>query len=329
MTLSVILLMGALALGSARAVSTVAFISNRDGQTQLYLLDVDHGVVHNISRKIDDDSQLEVTTFSWSPTSEHIAYIGAARLNFDLYVLDADGAELRLLAQTRAADVRPSWSPDGAALAYHATTAGLNNDVFTIALDASTPRNLTRTFAGDNHRWPQWSPDGQQIAFYSDADDALDIFVLDTMPGAAPRNLTNGEVFARAPDWSPDGARVAFNTFGILYTVAPDNRHITELLRTEDGFRRTFWSPDGTQLALSWSGNLHIVSADGSHPPRQLTEQLTVAEEITWSPDGSRLVFSGFTASGSRDLYMINADGSGLRRLTTHPALDMAPAWRP
>jgi TolB protein len=46
-----------------------------------------------------------------------------------------------------------------------------------------------------------------------------------------------------------------------------------------------------------------------------------------WSPDGTHILFDS-QRSGNRDLWVVNADGTGLRQLTTNAALDINPTWR-
>lgn len=107
-------------------------------------------------------------------------------------------------------------------------------------------------------------------------------------------------------------------------------------------YRSTSFSPDGRRVVLSMGVAL---SPGNNHPPRRwvlavaaadkdgtLSDQdalpgLTEADrEPAWSPDGERIVFSG-GVDGDRDLYIVNPEGSGLRRLTSGSKDDREPAW--
>jgi TolB protein len=107
------------------------------------------------------------------------------------------------------------------------------------------------------------------------------------------------------------------------------------------GYLRTpAWSPDGRRLAfvrfLNGSNEIYVVNADGSHL-RQLTgPRQDVIDELSsqaWSPDGRKLVFArGPNMSGLRarptSIFVINADGTGIRQLTRDNS-DDDPAWSP
>ena len=82
------------------------------------------------------------------------------------------------------------------------------------------------------------------------------------------------------------------------------------------------YAPDGRRLAFVLSGGAGY-DESGQKPRGQLTEE---DGQPAWSPQGTSLVFRGKSGS-NYDLYIVNADGSGLRRLTDHPAADSDPVW--
>jgi TolB protein len=105
------------------------------------------------------------------------------------------------------------------------------------------------------------------------------------------------------------------------------------------------WSPDATAIAFAriapgepsyLAAQIFLMDADGSHV-RRFDTTVANAWEPAWSPDGSKIAFVGFPAGGADcsclvggDIYVSNADGTGLRRLTrTRRADDEHPTWSP
>lgn len=171
------------------------------------------------------------------------------------------------------------------------------NDIWSMQANGSRLRRLTSAPAQEFD--PTWSPDGTRIAYrHQTGDDATtEIFVMDA-DGSHQTSLTRNEESDWGPDWSPDGDVIAFNSaretggFGLYgYVVAPD----------------------GTGL-------------------RRLSHHYV--EYPAWSPDGSRIVFMAQEpdASGSNpdyNIFVMNADGTAVTRLTDAPGEDGWPAWSP
>ena len=138
---------------------------------------------------------------------------------------------------------------------------------------------------------PSWSPDGSKIAFTSDRDGNDEIYVMNA-DGSAPMRLTSDPAADYSPAWSPDGTRIAFVS----------NRG------------------DGVPT-------IYVMNADGSNPV-----PLTNGRDPAWSPDGRRIAFAGdrwWEPAGPRGIFVMNADGSGITRLTAPENSDAQPAWSP
>jgi TolB protein len=99
------------------------------------------------------------------------------------------------------------------------------------------------------------------------------------------------------------------------------------------------WSPDGSKIAFGWSyegsGEVYVMNADGTGQAR--LAEVGLAEPPTWSPDGSQIAFvsqRGFDTGllyepNAREIYVMNADGTGQTRLTNNEAKDESPRWSP
>ena len=130
-------------------------------------------------------------------------------------------------------------------------------------------------------------------------------------PGSDP-TLSRQEIVALAPDGSSEQ----------LLT----NNTVTDA--------QPKYSADGRKIAFTHNGHIHTMNADGTNL-RRVTFGTGGHAPGGWSPDGTQIVFQSTrdldpaTGRGQFDVYKVNADGSGLTRLTTDPAEDSLPAWSP
>jgi Tol biopolymer transport system component len=235
--------------------------------------------------------------------------------------------------------------------------------LYALAPDGSTRVRLTRPITGPSGMGrdsdPAWSPDGTMLAFVrSDPPSETSrtrIFLLDPDGGRPQPFTTVGEAFS--PAWSPDGRRIAFvrrsDTESALVVAEVDSRAEQVLLRepydlndrdSRVSFDAPAWSPDGTRIAYTrWTldrkstfrPRLYVIDANGG-PARPLARD---AADAAWSPDGRRIAFASVRdRNGKRcwdqchlfgELYLMNADGTGLKRLTRNRGDDHAPSWSP
>ncbi|MXX37653.1 MAG: hypothetical protein F4Z85_06170, partial [Gemmatimonadetes bacterium] len=101
----------------------------------------------------------------------------------DVYVMDADGDNLRRLTNHREQDASPSWSPDGRSIAFFSlrdsdpAIEGINPEIYVMDADGDNVRRLT-----SHNDWdfaPSWSPDSRFIVFYSNRNDNRDVYVIE------------------------------------------------------------------------------------------------------------------------------------------------------
>jgi Tol biopolymer transport system component len=216
---------------------------------------------------------------------------------------------------------------DGFALGPH--TVLLSSLAANCHVDGDNPRSVD-VVAGSTGVAFQVSCLGADalIAFTSNAFQLLAIFVV-APDGSGLRNLTPDGLFESDPVWSPDGRKILLVRDGDLYVMNADG---TGRVGVADGEKISEhrWSHDGRLIAyvdLRQEGDeafddLWVMQADG-------TGKVKVAEQafnFSWSPDG-RLVYTSVADFGDVHLRIINADGSGDRRLTSRAAFQ--PAWSP
>jgi TolB protein len=159
---------------------------------------------------------------------------------------------------------------------------------------------------------PIWSPDGQRISYvvHSWPDGPSQVYVMNA-DGSGQRNLTREWGLDVFPLWSPDWRQIAFlsNRCATVRGVCAGTTTIYVMNADGSGKRRL---ARGGSMRTSWTGQR--VSAPDSLP--------------AWSPDGRRIAFVS-DRDGNAEAYVVNSDGSGLRRLTRDPAFDQLGAWSP
>jgi Tol biopolymer transport system component len=136
--------------------------------------------------------------------------------------------------------------------------------------------------------------------------------------GAGARRLVRGT----DPSWAPDGRRLVFARASALWVVGNDGRGLRRLTAGT----APAWSPDATTIAFERAGGIWTVPVAGGEP-RLLIPR---AGEPAWSLDARRLAFTSLRAGfGGREVYVADADGSHIRRVTRTRADERSPAWSP
>jgi serine/threonine protein kinase/ribosomal protein L31 len=257
-----------------------------------------------------------------------IAFVSDRDGNDEIYTMQPDGAALNRLTRNTIAinDHAPAWSPDYTRLVFESDRGG-NRDIYVMQADGTAQTNLTGNHSG-NDESPSWSPDGTRIAFSSFREGNSDIYVMES-DGAEQTRLTTNEEYDVAPTWSPDGTRIAFVSKRggnvDIYTMNADGSNQTQLTNDAGFESDPAWSPDGSRIAYSSAGSLVVIAVDGSERT-ELSLDVASASHPSWSPDGEQLVFAA-SRDGNTDIYRVNADGSGLVRLTEDAGRDYFPAW--
>jgi Tol biopolymer transport system component len=237
----------------------------------------------------------------WSPDSR---YVATATVNDGLLIAPLNGlTRLKSLNQLITdvplaggfATAELIWSPDNHYLAFTFLVPRDNpsGDLLYI-LDATSGKTvLTQPLLPIwAMRWTAWSPDGRYIAFSGSPFDASgdeELYLLEWQTGDI-RRLTDNGYRDSLPNWSPDSSHLVFTS-------------------AEDGYNE-----------------LHIIDI-ASGQRHQLTHA-TIGYLGTWSPDGAQIAFESNQDNGTDDLYLINADGSGLRRITyLRSPNTLRPGW--
>lgn len=260
---------------------------------------------------------------SWEPraprTEPSLRRVGIALLAF---VVAAAGIAFAVRAfRATESPTRPATTIENGRIAFN------SGHIWTVNPDGSELTEVTRDAPTATEYGPQWSPDGSRIAFWAYVDDPVaggyDLYVMNA-DGSGMIRLTEGGGDETNAVWSPDGTMLAYvvdNEDGTseVFVMNADGTGKTRLTDGEHDLSPA-WSPDGDRIAFVRSGadyDLYTVRPDGTDLT-QLTDFSGFEEMPVWSPDGSMIAFSG-SQTGEDELYGINADGTGVAKLTDAP----------
>jgi hypothetical protein len=245
---------------------------------------------------------------------------------------DQDGQEL--LTNIARFDRITKGRPALIAFMGSQATGGIETPVvFLMDADGGNARGVLQGAVGV----PAWSPDGQQLALQAtDADGKAVIEIASNFldSTASPETTlvpnTTGGLW---PGWSPNGTRIVFVKAGEIWTVGVDGSDPTKL--ADGNFAR--WSPDGGRIAFVTSTGtnefeIHSIGPEGKDEQTLLSDPKLGPQQLAWSPDGTKIAFSGWVAPDGRyDIFVMNFNGSGLVQLThtTAGAGSSGPTWSP
>jgi TolB protein len=158
-----------------------------------------------------------------------------------------------------------------------------------------------------------WSPTGKRIAFTDVYGMSLHLRVMNTNAKNVRTIVTGRGIEFATPDWSPDGRSIAFMSWPVRE------------------------SPPGTLSGSLSEAEIWVTNVSGRS--WRLTHNSVLDTNPVWSPDGSKFAFVhggapnwSFLSPAKRDssdIYVMNADGSGMTRLTHNDVGEAFPAWQP
>ena len=283
---------------------TIAFQSdargqeNPNGRVKIYTIDLASGRISSLTREGNwDDEQPR-----WSPDGQRIAFRSNRSGSYNLYLMDADGRNVRRLTSHGGNDHDPSWLPDGRSFVFTSDRdRGYGHfDLYRYFLADGSVERLTNSFEGYAFM-PSVSPDGNWVAFvattfpieraWSNQVHVLEIATKQTWPFDAT-------AYGCWPNWSPDGQTIA---------------HVS--------------------LIGDTPSTIHTVNSFGEDPESIPGEPALWHYYPDWSPDNRLLAIAvspEHHEGENWDLAILDPSrATPMQRLTTGPGNDRLPDWKP
>ncbi len=230
----------------------------------------------------------------WSPDGEELAFTriyGGGVVA--VFLMDADGGNLRPLLDETLYHNYPTYSPDGGKIAFSARTGTWPGITDFMQGHSITRDGQVRRVMELSSTAPVWSPDGRFI-------------------------LLSAQLFYGDP--------------GQVYVIDRENGE-SQLLRVPGNVSEAIWSPDGSQIAfiahLGQLADVRVMDSNGQNQRSLKNDPNLIPAQITWSPDGSQIAFYGLVHEQG-DIYLLNPATTELRNLTNNPPgiYASSPIWK-
>ena len=253
----------------------------------------------------------------------------------EVCIINADGSGFRRLTNTSLANFNASLSSDGKSVVY-VVRQGETSELYELHPDNGQKQKLT-----DLKKYvstPEISPDNKYIIFtYRAGQNNSQIWMMDR-DGTNPHQWygASGQDVHDAT-WSPDGTKILFaigrNNSNKLYIRDLSGGEPQEVNAKIDTRGHSDWSI-GNLITLDMGGEfmheIYIMNLDGSNLHQ--VSQGNNAQGESFSPDGKWIAFTAYTDVANKDqasceIYIMRADGTGVRRLTDNAYCDYQPRW--
>jgi Tol biopolymer transport system component len=319
--------------GVSVAGGRIAFVSNRDGNPEIYTMNADGSA----PTRLTDHPEVDAHP-AWSPDGTRIAFTRYAQITLpdgtvdrdaDIHVMNADGTGLTNLSRSPGTfELDPTWSPDGSRLAFVRAGDQLPR-IWTMNADGSGLVALTTTGGAIGDWHPSWSPDGRRVLFDRigcASSDPGGIYAVTTDGSATVSTVRTAEQeILFQPSTAPDQARIAYQSISTTNRATLIECLVLLALLAID------LTSDGLTIALG-PAEVVVANADGTAPASFPSGELqALASALTWAPDGRRLAF----ASGQQetfadaDIHVLDTATGTTSNITNSPdASDHSPDWQ-
>lgn len=268
----------------------ILFVSDADGNREIYYMNLDTKVAENITNNPGDDMNPQV-----SPNGKTIVFYSNRDGNNEIYEMNLETRAVTQLTSNKADNYDPSYSPDGKTIVFKSTVDDKNGDIFVMNNDGTRKINLTPQRTTTEEWDPTFSRDGKKIIFVvrTNKDHRTDELYIMDADGGNPTKLTSNTF----SDWYPSVS----SADGSIVYISKANA------AAEDDIYTNFF--DGTKST-------------------RLTNRPGNDADPSWDFSGKKIIYIN-DIDGNYDIYIMNADGSSRERLTETENDELSPIFLP
>jgi Tol biopolymer transport system component len=321
----------------------IAFTSTDDkGNSDIYIVHSDGSSLTNITNNLATD-----TSPAWSPDGNRLAFLSDRNGQWDIFSMKSDGSELTRLTDGEETAYGFSWSPNENQIAYYAASTQNPNLQNIIIMDADGSNKTVLTNEPGSYFLPSWlpdahwSPDGSRLVFLEQTGqsdkEARTKFYTVNVDGTSLQEIANVDGAVRDMRWQGN------HIIALLYHLTATGERNWELYRLSmDGAPPQKLASHDKRI-VNWFGDLpnlnYIVETgpvtwswfktDGKESTPlnvwknkfQDCRSFEIETEVydALSPDGKKLLVSSFCKEGHTWIYLVNSDGSEIKRLVIEP----------
>jgi TolB protein len=288
-----------------------------------------------LARRIADDV-VEAFIGVRGVSATELAFVSDRTGAKEVYLMDADGSRQRAVTANKSINNFPSWSADGASIAFTSYRHRNSPNIFVSTRGQGKPQRLLTGLRRDLSQYRAvFGPQGNSLAVVMSDGKPSELYTV-KMSTRKYKRLTNNRSIDVSPAWSPNGRQIAYVSDRTgspqIYIMNADGSESRRLTFNGSYNTAPAWSPDGKWIAyetrVGGQFDIWLIDPEGQTNVPLITHPRS-DEAPSWAPNSRKLAFSS-TRRGRADIYVIDVGGAGkARRVTSGAGNNTAPAWGP